>query len=248
MTIVIDELKSAFIAYRKQPFLFAWGSFMYLFLFVVSIFAAFAIILAYFIFLSVMGIQFDLTSPITIGVASIALLLFMLFTNGLNAALSKTYSSAMDKERMSLTAFYAYALKKAPPMFTIMLFRDILWLVAVLPAIALYVFVLDETIYAQILIGGYALAATFVIHLLFTPAFIYSGAVGIGIFSAIRHSITAFRKKHIQFIGLYVLFAVVWLLNFIPFIQLATIFFAYPIIYSAMISMLEGAVKLERED
>jgi hypothetical protein len=34
----------------------------------------------------------------------------------------------------------------------------------------------------------------------------------------------------------------------VPFIQLATLFFAYPVVYSAMISMMESGIRIETEE
>jgi len=246
---LIDELRKAFAAYAQKPVVFAWASFMYLFLLAASLLGALAIIVAYFIALSVLGMQFTLTSPITMGVLTVAALLFLLFSSGLNASLSAAYAAAMGREGTSLTAFYSNSLKKAPAMFAIMLFREFVWLVFVGPAIALYVFALQGAMpYADMLLAAYALGATFLTHMVFTPAFIYSGSMGIGIISAMRNTITVLRRKHIGFIGVYILFALVWLFNFIPILGFVTMFFLYPVVYAAMITMVQGTVRMERED
>jgi len=249
VTTLIDELRKALAAYTQKPMVFAWASFMYLFLLAASLLGAIAIVIAYFIVLSVLGMQFTLASPITMGVLTIAAMMFLLFSSGLNASLSAAYGAAMNRENTSLTTFYSHTLKKAPPMFAIMLFRDFVWLVVVGPAIALYVFALQGAMpYADTMLVLYALGATFLIHMLFTPALIYSGSMGISIISAMRNGLTLLRRKHVGFVGMYILFALVWLFNFIPILGLATIFFLYPVVYAAMITMVQGTVRMERED
>lgn len=243
---MLDELKKAFKAYSKQPFLFAWGSFLYVMLFLAFFFGCLAVLITYFIALSVFGQQFSLQAIPTIGVLMIAAVLFLFFSDGLNAAVAGAYHNAIWREKTSLTKFYSYALDKAPAMFAIGFIRDVVWAVAVVPGVAVYYYFLNGVEFMDYLTVSYAVFATFIVHMLFTPALVYCGALGASLMSSLKNGITLLRKKHIHFIGMYVLFAIVWLLNFVPFIQLATIFFAYPVVYAAIIAMLEGGVKVGR--
>lgn len=245
---MIEDLRKSFNAYAKQPFMFAWGSLMYIVLLVAFVFACAGIVVAYFIALSVFGQQFSLGSVATLGVLMITAAMFLFFSNGLNAALAFAYRGGLWKEKTSLTKFYSYAIDKAPPMFIIMLMRDIVWLVACAPGAALYYFVLSGTDFMDVLTLAYVLFVTFIVHMLFTPAMVYCGALGASLGGALRYSILFLRKRHIHFIGLYIVFAVAWLFNFIPLVNLFTIFFFYPVAYAAMIAMAEATVKIEREE
>jgi hypothetical protein len=107
-------------------------------------------------------------------------------------------------------------------------------------------FFLNGVEFMDVLTGMYVLSVTFVIHLIFTPAFLSAGALDTGLFSSMKHAFEFMRRRHIFFITLYSLFAVVWFLNFVPFVQFITIFFAYPVLYAAMIVMFEDSLKTEK--
>ncbi len=219
--------------------MFAWSSLLYVFMLVVFLFGALSIFLVYFIILSIFGQGFDPVSLGSIGAYIVITLLFLFFTSGLNAALAKAFHSALSNEKTSLIKFYSYAIDKAPEMFAIMLTRDLVWLLLAGPGIAVYIYFLSPYQYMDAAIGIYVLAVTFIVHMLFTPAFLSAGTFGTDVYSSLRHALHFIVKRHVFFLVMFVIFAIVWLLSFIPFIQLVTLFFAYPVVYSAMIIMLE---------
>ena len=89
---------------------------------------------------------------------------------------------------------------------------------------------------------------TFVLHMLFTPSFLLAGGFGTSMFGSLKLSFDFFKQKHVFFVGLYILFAFVWLFNFIPIIQIATIFFLYPLVYTAMIIMIKNTIKVNEDE
>jgi len=243
---LIESITKAFNSYSKTPFLFVWGSLMYLMLLIAFFFAGLGLVLAYFIALSVFGKELDLQSLATMSIFGVIAFAFVFFSNGLNAALAKAYRSAIWKEKTSLTKFYTYALDKAPEMFGIMLLRDLLWLLLAGPGIAIYMLFLKDVAIMDILTGMYVLTVTFVLHMLFTPAFISAGALGTSFFGSMKHAFEFLRRRHIFFITIYALYAVVWFMNFIPFVQFITLFFAYPVLYAAMVVMFEESLKTDK--
>jgi hypothetical protein len=247
VTILFDSLRRAFNAYTKKPFPFAWGSLLYVFLFIAFLFAVIGLALIYFMSMSVLNQEVNPQSIPTLAVFGLMAIIFMIMTNGLNAALAKTYRNALLKEKMSLTGFFSYSLDKAVPTFAMMLLRDLIWLIFAGPAIAIFVLYFMNMDYMDILFGSYLLFVTFFIHLAFTPSLLYVG-LGTDFLSSFKRAFNLFKRRHINFIGLYGLFAIAWLLNFIPLIGLISIFFLYPIAYSAMISMVEGGVRIERDE
>ncbi len=244
---MIESINKAFKSFSKRPFLFVWGSLMYMALLFATLFAAFGIALIYFIALSVFNVAFDPGALSSLAVFGAIIIVSVFLSGGLNAALARAYRSAIWKEKTSLTKFFAYALDKAPEMFGIMLIRDLIWLLLAGPGIAIYVFFLAGVDFMDVLIAMYVLFVTFVIHMLFTPAFVCAGALGTPLFSSMKHAFDFMRRRHIFFIALYALFAVVWALNFIPFVQFVTLFFAYPVLYAALIVMFEDSIKGEKE-
>jgi hypothetical protein len=131
-------------------------------------------------------------------------------------------------------------------MFGIMLLRDLLWLLLAGPGIAIYMYFLKDVAIMDILTGMYVLTVTFVLHMLFTPAFISAGALGTSFFGSMKHAFEFLRRRHIFFITIYALYAVVWFMNFIPFVQFITLFFAYPVLYAAMVVMFEESLKTDK--
>ncbi|MEW6748256.1 MAG: hypothetical protein AB1295_00950 [Candidatus Micrarchaeota archaeon] len=242
---MIESITKAFNSYSKKPFLFVWSSLMYIILLLAFFFAAVGVLLAYFMVLSMFDRALELDSLPTMAIFGVIGLVFVFFTNGLNAALAKAYRSAVWDEKTSLTKFYTYVLEKSVEMFGIMLVRDLFWLLLAGPAIGLYLYMLDGVQYMDLLLWMYVLSVTFVVHMLFTPAFIAAGAFNMGTYAAMKHAFEFMRRKHIFFIGMYVMFAIVWALNFIPFVQFVTIFFAYPLLYAAMAVMMEDSLKLK---
>ncbi len=244
---MIDSIKRAFTAYTKNPFLFAWGSFLYMVLFVVFLLAAIGLGLFYFLSMSVLNQMVTIESLPTVVVVGIIGLIFVFATNGLNAALANTFRLAALKEKMSLTGFFAYSLDKSLVTFAILLMEGIIWLIFAAPAIVIYIYFLSHTLLFYIPTVIYILGVTFVISLLFTPAWLYA-ALGTDLFGSFKRAFNLFKRKHIQFLGLYILFAAAWSLNFVPIIDLASIFFIFPILYTAMIIMMEGTIRKEEED
>ncbi len=245
---MIASLSRAFSAYSRKPFNFAWCSIIYLFMLLLFTLACVGIFILYFLFASVFNKTVSFSSISTIIVSTFVVIIFLFFANGLNGALSIAYRRAMGKEKTSLVAFYSYALGRAPVMFALMLVRDLLWLLLVGPFIAAYIYALQGVAYMDALLAAYALFMTFVIHMVFTPAFLSAGAYGTGMLPSLRNTVRLLRNRHIFFICLYALFALVWLLSFVPFIQLATLFFAYPVVYGAMLVMLESGIRMETEE
>ena len=244
----MESLKKAFESVSKQPFLFVWSSLLFLLMFILFIFAAIGVFLIYFLFLSIFGVELDITSIPTIGVVAVIVMALLLIFNGINAGLSMAYDRALAGEKVSLTRFYSYSLDRAPNAFGIEILRNVIWILTAGPFIAAYIYLLQDYQYMDILIGICVLFVTFIVHLLFTPAQLICGVFGTGIFTSLKKGMDFLRVKHVFFIGSYMLFAVIWLLNFVPFLQIATIFFLYPLSYSSMIVMIKSKIKIQESD
>ncbi len=213
-------------------------------MFVLFVFAAAGLFLLYFLFLSVFGQDLNLESIPTMAVVAITVLLLVFFTNSINAALAMTYHAATKREKISLTKFYSYALDRAQTVFGLLLVRELIWLLLIGPFVAIYVYLFEGYQYVDVLLILYGIFMTFIIHMLFTPSFLLAGAFGSSLFDSLKHGADFLRRRHVFFVGLYIVFAIVWLLNFLPFLQIATIFFIYPLIYTAMILMVKRSVKV----
>lgn len=247
MIFLLDSLRRAFNAYTRHPFIFVWGSLVYLLMLLVFALATFGFFVLFFMAASLLGVTVDFGQLPTQVAAAVIAVVFMYFNGGLNAGLAMTYHKALTKNKTSLAEFYAFAMHKAPEMFGILLVREFLTLLLVGPAVAVYVFFLQGVEFADYLLYTYALGWVFVLHCLFTPAFIAAGAFGKNMFAAMRHAFYFMKAKHVNYIGLFILFAFVWLMNFIPLVQFATLFFAYPLVYAALIQMMESSEPNQEE-
>lgn len=245
---MIESIRKSFAAFSRMPFLFVWSSFMYLFLLAAVAFTTVGIAMAYLIGLAILDQPVSLTSTSSLAVFGILGLVFVFVISGLNASLARAYHSAFWREKTSLTTFFSFALRKSPEMFGIMLVRDIVWLVLGGPFIAIYIYFLKDVGFMDILLGMYLIFITFVTHMAFTPALISAGAFGTEFVSSLKHSLIFLKKRHFFFMGLYALFALAWLLNYVPFLNLVSMFFLYPVMYAAMIVMVEDTIKIERAD
>ncbi len=241
--MLFSSIKKAFSAFTAKPFLFVWGSLMYLFMLLIFLLATFGLVLIYFMAASTLSydITFELaveSVPNMLAVLAIALF-FVYFMGGMNAALAKTYNDAVNGVKTNFLDFYYYGLSRASIMFGILMMRCLVSILVIAPVGAIYYFFLMDYEYMDYILYAYAVGMTFLIHMLFTPAFI-SASLGSIPFDAFRAAFATIRNKHVFFVGLYIVFAFVWLLNFIPLIQLVTLFFLYPVMYSALIIFVEN--------
>jgi len=224
------------MAFSKAPFPFVWSSVVFIVFQLLLFFAALGIFLIYFLLASVLGLNTSLSAIPTLVALGLAFVVFLFFSCGLNAALARAYVSALEGRKTTMADFMRYALVKSPATFVIMLIRDAATLIVASPGIALLVF-LKDVAYMDILGDLYILLAVFLVHFLFTPAFISAGGFGTGLAQSLRNGVSFLRRNHVYALGLYIVFAFVWLMNFIPVIQLVTLFAIYPVVYSAFLVM-----------
>ncbi len=214
---------------------------MYVVLQLLFAFAALGLLIAYFFVASVVGISTTVDAITTVAAAAIAFIVLLYFSCGLNAGLMRAYAAALEGKKITLAEFLRYSLQKSAPMFLVMLLRDVVTLVVAGPLVVLYTYSLKDIAYMDLFVTLYVLGAVFLVHFLFTPAFISMGAFGTGVLSSLRNGFGFLKRRHVYALGLYFLFAIVWLLNFLPVIQLVSIFAIYPVVYAALIVMFQGS-------
>ena len=240
---MIESLKKVFRENSNQPFYFAWPTIVFIFMQLVFVFAAIGIFLIYFVVAALLGVNTGIDQlPTQIAVALVAVLLIF-FSTGLNASLARAYYNAVKKEKTSVVEFFKTALVKSPVAFTVQLIREFLYLLVVGPVVAVFYLYLKDIQYVDILFYVYVFFATFIVHMLFTPALISNGIYGTGLFSSLKNGFTLLRRRHIFFFGLYMVFAFVWLANIIPFFNIITLFFLYPLVYASMGVLMDSTIR-----
>jgi len=237
---LIASTRLAFAQFSRQPFPFVWSSIIYVVLQLLFLFSCIGLFLIYFFVASVLGVKAGLNTIPTMIVLGIIVLLLLFFSNGLNAGLMKSYHGALEGRKTTVAEFLRHSLSKSLVMMVIMLLRDVAFLLVAAPAAALYYFFLAGITYMDYLTGLYILFVLFFIHFLFTPAFISAGTFGTEFIQSLKNGFYFLRRNHINAFGLYILFAIIWILNFVPLLQLATILAVYPIVYSGLILMFQA--------
>jgi hypothetical protein len=240
---LLPGLPKSFSAYKRNTFGFAWATLLYIFLLLVVALASVGLFLIYFMIASSLNQPIFSSgsnpAPATIVVGVIIGIFFLILSSGLNSALASAYKDAVNSRKTSLAQFYGNALRLMSVSFSIQLVRDILWLIVVGIPIVIYFTTLKSYQYADVLVTLHSLFWTFILHMLFTPSLMYAGAYNIAFMPAIKRGFNFIQRKHIYFVALYFIFAVLWLLNLIPLIGLVSIFLAYPILYGAIVVALE---------
>ncbi|MBI5047242.1 hypothetical protein HZC07_05950 [Candidatus Micrarchaeota archaeon] len=245
--MLINSLKRAMNGYTKNMVGFVSSSVNYIVFLVLFTLAMTGLLIGYFMLVSAFNfpLTLDINTDIVAAVVNIAFLLiifeaYLFFMCGLNGALAKSYEHNMGIGKLSLTEFYYHALRTSPTLYGIKVIRDIIWALFVAPAVGIYIFALSGYLYTDWLVGIYVLAVTFVLHLLFTPAMLSASISNTGIITSLKKGLRTLQTKHIRFIGMYIIFAFSWLMNFLPLIQIVSIFALYPLTYSAMAILVEG--------
>ncbi len=234
---MIAELRKSFSAYASKPFLFMWGSILYVFFLLVFLLSAVGLAVLGLIISFLLEYPVSFESPIVIATLVLIFLYFLYFTGGVNAGLVRTYNDAVNGKKTSLLDFYQYSVSHAPMMFGIALMRDLFIVLLIAPMGALYYFYLMDYELTDILLGLYSAGVIFLLHFITTPAVISCG-MGELPFDAFRRVYFVIRNKHIFFLLMFLLFSIVWPLNLVPIIQFITLFFAYPIVLSATTLMI----------
>lgn len=234
------SIKKAYRSYTENPFLFIWSSFLYLMMFFLFLFASLAVFMIYFFIVSFFNIPLSIESVEFLVPLAVVLFFFIFSIGGLNAGLIKAYGRASEGRKTSLVEYHTYSLSKAPLMLSIMLVREVLTLLAVGPVVFIYIEYLSGYEYLNYLVGLYVLCFLFLAHFVFTPVFASAGAMGTDMFRSFKNSFRLIKRKHLGILGVFIIFGIIWLLNFIPVVNLCSIFLIYPIILTAILVMMKN--------
>lgn len=240
------QLKTIFSAYGEKPFLFIWGSVLYVFFSLLTLFATIGIILfsSLLLFFAGFPISFDDYTNIALyAIPLLAALLFLIYMNGcITSATIYAYKKALSGSHVSLVDFYHYGLSRGPMMFSIGILRDFFMFIVIGIGVALYYYALQEWEYGIHLLALYSLGVFFVFHLITKPGIISCG-LGEEPFEAFKKVYFVFAEQHVYFLTFFFIYSVVWLLNFIPLIHFISLPVLYPLIYGALIQMVDEEKK-----
>lgn len=176
-------------------------------------------------------------SSILLPFGIVASLFNIYLLSGLNGAVFKSYR---QNERISFVQFYSNFLATVSASFKLSLLRLIICILIIAPAALIYYFALIENQYALYALILYSLIVVYSIFLLLAPSFIFASFGSRRIIPTLKQNFNFLKVKHIRYAALYALYAICFILNFIPLLQLVSIFFLYPLLCTALMEMISA--------
>lgn len=245
MIWLFDSLKKSFSSYTSNPVGFALNSLFLVFYQVLVLLAIAGLWFVVFFIASILQIGVD--SIPFLAIDALLIVMFVYFSAGIKGSYVWACNESVEGRRVSMLEFFRYFMRKSGVFFFITLLKYFFTALFVAPVILAYLYVLVDydVPYLDVLVYLTAALLAFLIHFMFYPAIISAAVYDTSISRSIRGGFQLVRKRNILALMLYVVYAITWILNFIPLIQLFTLFVTYPIIYSAMILMFKDAVPKE---
>ena len=244
---MFDSLSKSFRAYTSNPVGFSLNS---LFLILYQVLVVLVVAGLWFIFFFVASIFYlPADSPIFLVFDALLLVLLFYFSAGVKGAYVWSCNEILEGRRASMLDFFRYIRGNAGTFFFLTLLKYFFTALFTVPLILLYLYVLVdyEVQYLDALIYLTAAFLAFIIHFLFFPSIVSAATYGSSISRSLRLGFRMIKKKNILALGLYILYAFVWILNYIPLVQILSLFVLYPIVYSAMIVMFKDAVPVNEQ-
>lgn len=229
-------LKKSFYAYSKNLTGFIWSTLVYCLLYLISIFGGIGLFLIYFMMASVFNFSIFENIAITGVFALISLVFTYYFANAFYGGLLMAYRRcSTTNQKSSLALIYEQSIRCAPKMFLIALLRDFLWLVPMIILLAIRFFVFPTVGLMSYVATIGTLCAFFVTHLLFKPIMIYCSAYDYSISDSFRKGLKLIKNKPLDYLGLYSLYSVAYLVKQVPILNVFVLFVINPILVSGMI-------------
>ncbi|VVC01325.1 Uncharacterised protein [uncultured archaeon] len=241
---MINDVKAAFTAYSEKPFLFMWGSVLYVFFLLVFLLSAIGIAMIGLMAAFILNVNITTDSPFVLGLGAVLVLYYLFVSSGVTAALINSYSRAMAFNSTNLLDFYHYALSKALLVFGIGLMWDLANLVLIGPVAALYFLVYLKDYEPSMFVDGmfyiYVLLILFITHFVTFPM-VVSASLGKSPFESFRSAYFALRSRHMFLLLLFICLCLTMLLNLVPVVQFISLFFLLPVVLASLIKMVTSS-------
>ncbi|MBI5051482.1 hypothetical protein HZC08_01855 [Candidatus Micrarchaeota archaeon] len=243
---MFNSLNSSVNAFKESPIQFAYATFVAILMNFIVLFALAGIYLIFFFVMSILNLTSVIEAFAVLG--GVLAIVYLYFFSAFKGALLNAYSTASKKSRVSVTEFYNYALSNGFRFFSLKILQILLLLLLIGPLVAFYFLYLkaNPIKYADYALLVLGIAELFFVELFFYPAYVSATVFSSGVFKSLKFAFTFFRKKHLYAFLLFVLYCFVWLFNFIPVIQLVTLFVVQPIIVTAMILFVQNTITKQK--
>lgn len=241
-----EALKEAFGSFKRVPGTYIYFTILSTLFCTLSLLAGLGIILLLFFLFSIANYQFfSLAGFIASTMVSIFTFWFM---SGVHGATIRYYGNVLSGKNYSVQVgfieFLSYAVNNASQFFLVGLVRLILVTIPILILYLIYSFLGQYNIpFMDIIFGVVTMLVVFVIFFLFFPVFISLAIYEAGIRPAFGNAVKLTARAHVKAVLLYFCHCVVWVLNFVPLINLLTFFVAYPISYISLIALFKRAAR-----
>lgn len=229
-------LKKSFYAYSKNLAGFIWATLVYCLLYLISIFGGIGLFLIYFMIASALNFSIFENIAVTGVFGLISLIFTYYFANAFYGGLLIAYRRASTtNQKPSLALIYEQSIRCAPKMFLLALLRDFLWVVPMIILLAIR-FLLFPTVGLMSYVATIGtLFMFFLTHLIFKPIMIYSSAYDFSISDSFRKGLRLIKNKPLDYLGIYALYSVAYLIKQIPILNVLVLFVINPILLSGMV-------------
>lgn len=236
----------AFRAYKRAPTAYMYITLLATIFSLLGILASFGIIMLAFFFFAVLNLSFfsvyGLVICVIIGLA------LLWFISGVHGSRFHFHNEILNGRKYSMSSGFAeflnYATGYASDFFLIAFIRLILILLPTGLLFYAYTYALQYNVpYIDVIFILIDLGIVFLICFLFSPTFLSLSLYDTGIGAAFGNGMRFLAKAHIKALVLYFLYAIVWVLNLIPLLNLFTLFIIYPMLCTSMISMFRKCVR-----
>ncbi|MBN2477786.1 hypothetical protein JXB01_00670 [Candidatus Micrarchaeota archaeon] len=237
---MINSLKQAGNAYMKKPFYFMYATISNMFLNFISLLGAVGFFLVIYYLAAILDLIQGNVIPLAI-VGVIAFLAYMVISNGLKGALIKSLKKSYNGERPHIALDLRYAISNGEIFFLITVIKMLVQAIIVAPIYLFHIY-LTEPMQNDIVNSFIYLVMLFFVFLVefpFSYAYIAAATKDLGVLSAIKSAFRFVKKKHMYALGLFFVYAVVWITFMIPLVNLITLLVAYPILYTSLIILYE---------
>lgn len=242
---MLRSLKEAAVNFVRRPLPYVYFTFLTIILQLLVIGAVVGVFILLFLFISLIGFSLDITVAILL--ALLTSIIGLWFCAGVHGALIHAYFDLLMRKKSALGAgfvdFVHYLLMNARSFFIIEVMKILISLILIAPLVALYFFIKEYGVpYLDILFFLVAAGLVFIVRFVLVGAPLSIAVNGTSVRDALKSSLRFLQRANVSALFLYIIYAFIWVLNFVPLIHLFTLFIAYPVILTALIALFKKHV------
>ncbi len=231
---MFDSIQKAVSSFTAKPLPFITVASIHLLTQMLLLFSVAGLFLIIFFTASLARITID--STMLMAIAAILGIIFLYFVSGIKGAAFKAYHEALNNRKFGFFQFYDYVVKNSGRYFGLFLARAMVAAVPIGIMLAAYYFLIKRwpIPYLDIIVGIISAGVLFLVYYLFYGSFISASLYDTNLKASLKKCFRYIKSAHIFALILYAAYAIIWLTQFIPIINLVTLFVTFPIAYTSM--------------